>query len=92
MEACSSRSGDFDLVRWYEAATIQIGDPTRNPLEIVLGIWESPHDITFVNIWKEDAFVVRHEMLHELLRGDVDHKDEAWSACSFATEGSAGNV
>ena len=81
VEACSSRSGDFDLVRWYEADGIVIrGD-------VVLGFWEPPHDITVVNTAKEDAFVVRHEMLHDLLRGDLDHKHEAWSHCNLGTQG-----
>ena len=81
VEACSSRSGDFDLVRWYQADGIVIRG------EDVDGIWESPHDITVVETAKEDAFVVRHEMLHELLRGDIDHEHEAWSLCGLGSQG-----
>ncbi len=81
VEGCSSRSGDFDLVHWHEAEGIVFQG------EIVLGLWEPPHDITVVNTAKENVFVVSHEMLHELLRGDIDHKDEAWSQCDLDTQG-----
>ena len=77
VEACSSMSGDFELVRWYQADEIVIqGD-------VVLGFWEAPHDITLVNTSKESDFVVSHEMLHDLLSGDTDHEHEAWSHCNL---------
>ena len=83
VEACSSRSGDFDLVRWYEASGIVVRG------EVALGLWEPPHDITVVNTVKENAFIVRHEMLHDILGGDPDHKDEAWLRCNLETQGSS---
>ena len=81
VEACSSQSGDFDLVEWYEANAIVIDG------EVVLGFWEAPHDITVVNTAKENDFVVRHEMLHDLLSGDPDHEDQAWSDCNLNNQG-----
>ena len=53
----------------------------------VNGFWESPHDITVVNTAKGNASVVRHEMLHDLLRGDRDHEHEAWSHCDLGEQG-----
>jgi hypothetical protein len=81
VEACSSMSNDFELVRWYEAQGIVIqGD-------VVLGFWEAPHDITILSNAKENDFVVRHEMLHDLLSGDPDHQHEAWSQCGLGNNG-----
>ena len=77
VEACSSRSGDFDLVRWYQADVLVIGGKD------VSGSWEPPHDITVAKTAKGNAFVVHHEMLHDLLRGDPDHEHEAWSHCDL---------
>ena len=77
VEACSSRSGDFDRVRWYEADEMVIRGKS------VLGFWEPPHDITISNALKEEASIVRHEMLHDLLTGDVEHEQGAWSACGL---------
>ena len=81
VEACSSKSGDFDLVSWYQANAIVIDG------EVVLGFWEAPHDITVVNTAKENDVVVRHEMLHDLLSGDPDHAHEAWSDCNLSNQG-----
>ena len=81
VEACSSRSGDFDLVRWCQADVMVIGGKDGS------GFWEPPHDITVVNTAKGNASVVRHEMLHDLLRGDPDHEDEAWSHRDLGNQG-----
>ena len=81
VEACSSVSGDFELVHWYEASRIVIQG------EVVLGFWEAPHDITVVITAKENDFVVGHEMLHDLLSGDPDHRHEAWSHCNLGNSG-----
>ncbi len=83
VEACSSRSGDFDLVRWFDTASIVVQGV------VVSGLWEPPHDITLWSLATENASVVRHEILHDLLRGDGDHKDDAWSLCNLGTQGSA---
>ena len=76
-EACSSTSGDFDLVQWYHASSI------IRQGENVSGLWEPPHDITIRRDQEMTAFVVRHEMLHELLRGNVDHELPAWLHCDL---------
>jgi hypothetical protein len=77
VEACSSKTGDFDLVRWFEASALVVQG------ESVLGIWEPMHDITVLNTLKDEASIVRHEMLHDLLGGDIEHVHEAWSACGL---------
>ena len=77
VEACSSKSGDFGRVHWYEASAMVVQG------ESVLGLWEPQHDITVLNTLKEEAPIVRHEMLHDLLSGDIEHEHEAWSACGL---------
>ena len=76
-EACSSIVGDFDLVEWYRALEIV----TRGT--VLLGRWEPPHQITIVQAHELNTFVVRHEILHELLRGDSNHQGEAWLQCEL---------
>jgi hypothetical protein len=80
VEACSSMSGDFELVRWYQADEIVIQG------HVVLGFWVAPHDITLVKTSKESDFVVSHEMLHDLL-SDPGHEHEAWSDCNLGNKG-----
>lgn len=77
VEACSALRGDFDLARWYRAAGITSGG------EGVQGIWESPHDITVVRGAEADASIVSHEILHNLLQGDIDHRHDAWVRCNL---------
>ena len=82
VQACSSTRGDFHLVRWYRAAEIRSGGKS------VQGIWQFPHDVTVVRGAEAVSSIVRHEMLHELLRGDADHKNEAWVRCDLVDGGS----
>ena len=77
VEACSSKSGDLGRVRWYEASEMVVRG------ESVLGLWEPHHDITVLNTLKEEAPILRHEMLHDLLSGDIEHEHQAWSACDL---------
>ncbi|NNM33854.1 MAG: hypothetical protein HKO53_12345 [Gemmatimonadetes bacterium] len=79
-EACSGRSGDVDLIRWFRATGISAG------LGRSQGLWEPPHDITVLRGLEEDEGTVRHEMLHDLLRGDPDHRSPTWEACGLAPQ------
>ncbi len=80
VEECSSTMGDFDVVRWYRAAQITNGDQT------VQGLWEFPHDITLTREAEGIGSIVRHEILHDLLRGDTEHTLSAWTRCDLLRE------
>lgn len=47
----------------------------------VVGQWNERHEITLLREARFDKGVVTHEIVHELLQGDRDHSDGAWSAC-----------
>src|SRR5262245_42892817 len=60
-ETCSQRSGDYSRIDWYTASGITSGTAVGR------GRWSEPHDIIIVRGYENDAKVVRHEMLHDLL-------------------------
>lgn len=74
-EACSERSGDFFEVRWFVARDLVPGSD-------ILGRRTGASEIVVrTDLWL-DGKVVRHEILHQLLRGDEKHEDPAWRDCS----------
>lgn len=77
VEACSGRTGDFTRIRWFLASSIEAdGRPAR-------ARWSPPHDIVIVAGYETDDRTVSHEMLHDLLDGDPDHRHRAWDACDL---------
>ena len=68
-QACSGLSGDFPRVTWYrvpDAETIPLGDGTQ-----VNGYWNpAGNRIVLAADAELDGSLVRHEMLHALLRTD----------------------
>ena len=79
-EACSGHSGDARHVRWFLATGIVAGG------ERAVGNWRPPHDITILTGFQSNGFVVRHEILHDLLNGDPLHEDPAWDTCRLRRE------
>lgn len=75
-ERCSGLDGDFGRVTWFWAQSI--GDNGS-----ILGQWNSRREITILWTSRFDAGVVKHEILHDLLRGDPDHQDLAWIKCGL---------
>lgn len=75
--ACSGRSGDLGLIRWFRAVSIV------SQGQIVRGLWQPPHRITVWTGLEDDAGTVRHEMLHDLLGGDPDHNRRGWADCGL---------
>lgn len=71
LEKCSERSRDLAGIRWFLAD--DIGGPR--------GQWISNREITLLTGYEDEFRVVKHEMLHDLLRGDGDHSHEAWQTC-----------
>jgi hypothetical protein len=80
-EACAGRTGRFELITWYLASSIT-GDRA-----VARGRWSPPHEIVIVRGFEDDERTVRHEMLHDLLRGDAEHRSPEWSACGLLFEG-----
>ena len=63
-EACSGLSGNFDRVEWMvvpgQSFPCSSGD--------CVGHWQPGHTIFLASDWTQHEMVVRHEMLHELMR------------------------
>lgn len=78
VEECSAIGGDFDGVRWF--AVYGFGDGAG-----ILGQWNELREITVrSDVWL-DPEVVRHEVLHDLLRGDRLHQRAEWATCGIET-------
>ncbi len=74
-ESCSSLAGDLAEVRWFVARDVVVGSD-------ILGRRTGDSEIILrADLWL-DGPVVRHEMLHQLLRGDGAHENPAWNDCS----------
>ncbi|MDX1392908.1 MAG: hypothetical protein R3195_00900 [Gemmatimonadota bacterium] len=67
---CSGEQGDFDALRVYVVVAPLELNGTAFPCggELCNGIWERPHDITFAPAHIGDETLVKHEMLHDLIR------------------------
>ena len=80
--SCMERPQDatrqrFELIRWYEGAEI------RNPSEgrYALGLWMEPHKITVRTDVSSLDYVIKHEVVHELLR-DGSHDQTYFKQCA----------
>jgi hypothetical protein len=63
-EACSGLSGDFDRVEWM----IVPGESFPCASGNCVGHWDPGHKIFLASDWTDHEMVVRHEMLHDLMR------------------------
>ena len=81
MESCSGLEGPIERVSWF------VADGLTTNRKLVLGRWDPPHDITILAGLTEDRSLVQHEILHDLLGGDPDHRDPAWEACGVEGRG-----
>ena len=63
-EACSGLSGDYDRVEWM----IVPGESFECGSGRCVGHWDPGHKIFIASDWQAHEMVVRHEMLHELMR------------------------
>ena len=62
LEVCSGTRGDYERVQWFTADSLSIDGKDA------LGLWGAPHDIYLIHTVKNTSWVVKHEMLHDLLR------------------------
>lgn len=79
MEVCVGLAGTFALVRWFAVPGEHWWDPLRQ--QYATGTWRAPHDIYIAASHALDALVVKHEAIHDLLRGG-DADDPAFRRCS----------
>lgn len=79
---CAGIAGSPDgwrVIRWWEAPPDGEGklDCGGTP---AYGCWVPRHDIYLLASTANDAYVIRHEMLHDLLN-DPTHTEPAWTSC-----------
>lgn len=78
-EACTEVTGDFTRVRWFSVPGERWWDPTWQ--QYAIGTWRAPHDIYIAESHLDDEFVVKHEIVHDLLQGGATH-DPRFERCS----------
>lgn len=64
LEQCAQRSADFDRLRFWKVK----GEVFPCPGGPCAGRWQSPHHVYLADKWVDNAALVKHEMLHDLLR------------------------
>ena len=74
VEGCAQLSGDMRLVRWYVVPRTMTFPCAWGDCR---GLWSAPHNIYLShaaahNLFLDDFFTVRHEMLHDLV-GHAGH-------------------
>lgn len=83
-EACSGLTGDFDRVRW----NIVLGHDFPCNSGKCIGEWHRPHTITIASDWVTTDWVVRHEILHDLVNsGHWPGDTVLWGVKCHATWG-----
>lgn len=63
-EACTHTHGDLTRVRWQTMP----GNYFSTKDGPAIGAWESPHTITIAVDWLTTDWVLKHEMIHDLLQ------------------------
>jgi hypothetical protein len=81
-EACTGETGDFTSVRWFEVPGDRWWDAVRQ--QYAIGTWRPAHDIFITTAHLGDEHVVKHEIIHELLRGGATD-DPRFENCSHIT-------
>lgn len=78
-ELCTGETGDFGLVRWFTVPHDRWWDPVWE--QYAIGTWRAPHDVYLAEAHLENEAVVKHEIVHDLLRGGSTY-DPRFEACS----------
>ena len=78
-EVCTGETGDFAEVRWYTVPHQRWWDPVWE--QFAIGTWRAPHDIYLASPQRANEDLVKHEIVHELLRGG-QADDPRFEACS----------
>jgi hypothetical protein len=92
VEQCSGTTGDIERVSWYVVPCLDGESGFRcdvTPDGLCAGEWRAPHIIALAGPnrffpvgYIDDAWTVKHEMLHDLL-GRADHPQE-FTSCHLA--------
>lgn len=78
-DACSGACGDFSAVSWYHVP----GYGFKSDGQLVSGLWESRDNrIVIADTSLDDGSVVRHEMLHALVRGGGHPRAQFLGGCA----------
>lgn len=78
-EACSGAYGDFSAVSWYHVP----GEAFKWEGQIVSGLWQSAgNHIVLADSALDVGSVVRHEMLHALVRGRSHPRAQFLGRCA----------
>ena len=78
-EACSGRSGDLASILWYSVPSPQFMHDGQE----AVGLWESrSNQIVLAKMYIDRGDVVRHEMLHALLRTGSHPRAQFLGSCA----------
>jgi len=78
-ETCTGVKGAFTRVRWYSVPGERWWDPRWQ--QYAIGTWRSPHDIYIASTHVRSEFVVKHEIVRDLLQGGTSD-DPRFERCS----------
>lgn len=66
-QMCSGKHNEFADITWLRVQGHDFRNPSK-PKERVIGLWMAPHTIYIASEWLTTDWVLRHEMVHDLLR------------------------
>jgi hypothetical protein len=75
---CAGATGDMGRLTFYAVPGESF---TSSRGERVWGEWISPHTIYVAAVRAHSGYLIRHEMLHDILNGDPDHSSPLWQKC-----------
>jgi hypothetical protein len=78
-ESCTGETGSFSDVRWFVVPHERWWDPLWE--QFAIGTWRAPHDIYLAGSHLENEDLVKHEIVHDLLRGGEIY-DPRFESCS----------
>ena len=84
-QACTGKRGNFDRIVWYRMP----GNNFPYKDGSAIASWTRPHAITIAVEWQTTDWVVKHEMIHDLLQMAHNAEDlrEIWGKKCHATWG-----
>lgn len=77
MEACTGRRGNYDAVVWWLVDSLTTPVGWHN----IAATWTAPHTVRIRRGYKGNDWVVRHEMLHDILQ-TVDQPSPPFGVCN----------
>jgi hypothetical protein len=86
-QACSGKQGNYDLLTFYVVPGHDFPCETGR----CIGEWYPPHHISIAEDWKNINWVVRHEMLHDLVGRHFPGDTLIWGVACRATWGYLGD-